>query len=287
MRPPRRGVTNRLLMRRGRQRLLRRPVLARKARPVDDPFRSSSGAHPASASATRELPARRPADERSTMKANVAIEVRRCPSCTSSSKTPCRWRDARSPIENQRPSSPRSRVQALIRSVRQGRRLRPLAGRTRVPRRLRRGYSRRKTARPGPSPAGEWMLSGSEDSLTQLGELLGSGSDATTPRHAPLSTRTATPAYSASLTASSPPLHLRPQPKHRTSTAEVDNRAGHFLVTRLVLADGVAVGETEDLRHIAGINQLVDDDFARHRDKAYTRQRLILTPVSDSVRAVG
>src|SRR5215467_8393954 len=34
-------------------------------------------------------------------------------------------------------------------------------------RRLRQGTPRRNTARPGPCPAGEWMLSGLEDSLDQ------------------------------------------------------------------------------------------------------------------------
>jgi hypothetical protein len=74
----------------------------------------------------------------------------------------------------------------------------------------------------------------------------------------PLSTRTSTAAYSASLTASSPPLHLGPQPQHRSSAAQVDGWTRHVLVTGLVLADGVAVGETEYLRHIASIDQLVD-----------------------------
>jgi hypothetical protein len=69
--------------------------------------------------------------------------------CTSSSRTPCRWR-ACAPIENQRPSSPRSRVQALIRPVRQG----DGCGRSRdVPcfqRRLRRGYSPSEDGPSGP-----------------------------------------------------------------------------------------------------------------------------------------
>jgi integrase len=52
--------------------------------------------------------------------------------------------------------------------------------------------------------------------------------------------RTSTAAYSAALTASSPPLHLRPQPEHRTSAAEVDNRAGHVLIGAGESVDEVA-----------------------------------------------
>jgi hypothetical protein len=74
---------------------------------------------------------------------------------------------------------------------------------------------------------------------------------------APISARTP-PTADTPLTASRPPLNLRTQPKHRAPAAEVDDRAGHVLVAGLVLADRVAMGQAEDLRHIAGVDQFID-----------------------------
>jgi hypothetical protein len=53
------------------------------------------------------------------------------------------------------------RVEGLVRPAYRARRFRRLAGRTELPTPLRWGTRRRKTARPGPSPASEWMMSGS------------------------------------------------------------------------------------------------------------------------------
>jgi len=72
-----------------------------------------------------------------------------------------------------------------------------------------------------------------------------------------MSARTPT-AGSTLLMAAGPSLDLRPQPQHRTAAAKVDDWPRHVLVAGLVLANGVAVGETEDLRHVAGIDQIVD-----------------------------
>lgn len=103
---------------------------------TDDPIRGLADVDSASASATGEAPAQRLVDERSAMKAIVAVVV--------------------IPSEN--------RAEGLVRPVYRGdgrgdSRDAPL--RT-TP--LRWGTRRRKTARPGPSPASEWMLSGSRDS---------------------------------------------------------------------------------------------------------------------------
>jgi len=131
------------------------------------------------------------------MNAIVAVEVRRCGVARAAGR--CAGRG----------SAPRSRSSALLSEKPgsgphpaglPGRRLRLLARRTHVSNVASGGGTRRrKTARPGPSPAGEWMLSGAEDSLTQLGELLGR-----TPSRSrcdtPLPTRTATAASSAAPT---------------------------------------------------------------------------------------
>ena len=119
-------------------------------------------------------------------------------SCTSS-RTLCRSRVC-APIEIQRPPLREAGFSGPHPAGLPGRRLRLLARRTHVSNVASGGGTRRrKTARPGPSPAGEWMLSGAEDSLTQLGELLGR-----TPSRSrcdtPLPTRTATAASSAAPT---------------------------------------------------------------------------------------
>lgn len=46
--------------------------------------------------------------------------------------------------------------------------------------------------------------------------------------------------------------------------AKVDDRAGHVGVAHLVLADRVAMRETNDLGDVTGINQIVYENSARH-----------------------
>ena len=79
-------------------------------------------------------------------------------------------------------------------------------------------------------------------------------------------------AGSTPLTTSSPTLDFRSQPKHGTTTTEIDDGTRHVLVAGLIFADGVAVGEAKDLGHVAGIDQIVYEYSARHRGE--------LTPVS-------
>lgn len=59
-------------------------------------------------------------------------------------------------------------------------------------------------------------------------------------------------------------LDLGPEPEHWPAPAKVDDRTGHVRVARLVLADGVSVGETEDLGDIVGVDQVIDEDSSGH-----------------------
>ena len=61
-----------------------------------------------------------------------------------------------------------------------------------------------------------------------------------------------------------PALDFRTEPEHRPSRAEVDDRTGHVRVARLILADSVSVGETQDLGDVVSVDQVVDEDSSRH-----------------------
>jgi hypothetical protein len=61
-----------------------------------------------------------------------------------------------------------------------------------------------------------------------------------------------------------PPFYLRTGPEHRPAGAEVDDGAGHVGIPVLVLADRVAVSEAEDLSDVVGVDQILDEDAARH-----------------------
>lgn len=61
-----------------------------------------------------------------------------------------------------------------------------------------------------------------------------------------------------------PPLYLGTQPEHGPSAAEVDDWTRHVGISGLVLADRVAVSEPEDLSYIMGVDQILDEDAARH-----------------------
>lgn len=61
-----------------------------------------------------------------------------------------------------------------------------------------------------------------------------------------------------------PALDLRAEPEHWPAAAEVDYGAGHVGVARLVLADGVPVGYPKNARDVVGVDEVVNDDSARH-----------------------
>jgi hypothetical protein len=134
----------------------------------DDRSCSLSVPRDAIALATRESRARRPADERSPMNAIVAAEVRRCGVARAAvglraGGGACAPDREPAPFLSEKPGAGPHPAGSP------GRRLRSLARRTRASNVASGGGTpRRKTARPGPSPAGEWMLSGSEDSLNQI-----------------------------------------------------------------------------------------------------------------------
>jgi hypothetical protein len=61
-----------------------------------------------------------------------------------------------------------------------------------------------------------------------------------------------------------PAFDLWAKPELRAAATEVDDRARHVRVLPLVLADGVAVSETEQPRNLLRVDQVVDVDFATH-----------------------
>ena len=83
----------------------------------------------------------------------------------------------------------------------------------------------------------------------------------------------------------SPSFNLRPKPKPRSASAEIDYRTRHVRIAGLVLADTVPVGESEDLRDRVSVDEVFDCNTAGHQtertcignEPAYAR--------NDSVRA--
>lgn len=61
-----------------------------------------------------------------------------------------------------------------------------------------------------------------------------------------------------------PSLDLGPEPEHRPAAAEVNNRPGHLGVSRLILAHGVSVGQTEDLGNVVGVDQVIEKNASGH-----------------------
>jgi hypothetical protein len=61
-----------------------------------------------------------------------------------------------------------------------------------------------------------------------------------------------------------PSLDLGTEPEHRPPRPQVHDRARHIRIARLVLADGIAVTEAEDLGNVARIDQVVHENSARH-----------------------
>jgi hypothetical protein len=61
-----------------------------------------------------------------------------------------------------------------------------------------------------------------------------------------------------------PPFYLGTEPKHRPTAPEVDDGTGHVGIPGLVLADRAAVSEPEDLSDVVRVDQILDEDAARH-----------------------
>jgi hypothetical protein len=59
---------------------------------------------------------------------------------------------------------------------------------------------------------------------------------------------------------------LRTEPELDSALAEIDYRLRHILVFALVLKDGVAVGEVEDVGHSLRIEEVFRSDSGGHRD---------------------
>ena len=62
----------------------------------------------------------------------------------------------------------------------------------------------------------------------------------------------------------SPAFDLGPKPELQSAFAEVDNRARHVGVTTLVLADGVAVGQAQEVRNGLGVEKVFGRNQRSH-----------------------
>jgi hypothetical protein len=61
-----------------------------------------------------------------------------------------------------------------------------------------------------------------------------------------------------------PPLDLGSEPELDTTLAEVDDRSRHVFVSLLILADGIAVGEFEDVGDALSVEEMLCLDFGGH-----------------------
>lgn len=61
-----------------------------------------------------------------------------------------------------------------------------------------------------------------------------------------------------------PPLDLGTKPQHGSARTQVEHRPGHVGITRLVLAYGIPLCETEDVSHSVRIDQVIDEDSTGH-----------------------
>jgi len=66
-----------------------------------------------------------------------------------------------------------------------------------------------------------------------------------------------------------PAFDLGSEPEPWPTATEVNHRPRHVGITRLVLADGVSVGETEDLGYIVGVDEVIHEDSSGHNKRAY------------------
>jgi len=63
----------------------------------------------------------------------------------------------------------------------------------------------------------------------------------------------------------SPTGHLGPQPKLDATLSEIDGRPWHIFVAPLVLANGVAMSEMQDVSDALRIDEIVDRHALGHR----------------------
>jgi hypothetical protein len=82
-----------------------------------------------------------------------------------------------------------------------------------------------------------------------------------------------------------PALDLGTQPQTRTASSEIKDRTRHVWVTALILADRVAVGETEDPSDVVSVDEVIKCHSSRHEtslhrsaDMSYTREHLSVRP---------
>jgi hypothetical protein len=61
-----------------------------------------------------------------------------------------------------------------------------------------------------------------------------------------------------------PAFNVRPEPDLDAAVAEVEDRPWHVQVPVLVDADGVAVGEAQELSYAVGVDEIVDVDSLTH-----------------------
>ena len=129
---------------------------------------------------------------------------------------------------------------------------------------LRWGTPRRKTALPGASPAGEWMVCGSGG----LARTSRTSWTPATPRRSntrPSTSRT-TPRTRPPerCLATVPTLDLRSQPEAWPPAPKVQDRSRHVRITAHVQAHCVAVGEPEVSRDVMRVNEVFQGYAAAH-----------------------
>jgi hypothetical protein len=61
-----------------------------------------------------------------------------------------------------------------------------------------------------------------------------------------------------------PALDFGSQPEARTTAAEIEDRARHVRIPVQILADRIAVGESEDSGDVVCVDQVIEMDTARH-----------------------
>jgi hypothetical protein len=61
-----------------------------------------------------------------------------------------------------------------------------------------------------------------------------------------------------------PSCDLRAEPELDAAFTKVDDRLGHVVVGSLILADGVAVRQAENVGDALSVDQVIDGDLFRH-----------------------
>jgi hypothetical protein len=63
-----------------------------------------------------------------------------------------------------------------------------------------------------------------------------------------------------------PTLDRRSQPQARSAGPKIKNRPRHIRIPALVLADGVAVAESEDPGNVVSVDEVVDQNASGHME---------------------